>query len=201
MFYDIFANLCSQNKVSPSAVVKAIGLNKSSATYWKKGTTPSSDTLQKLADYFGVSVDYLLGKEELQNDDEDMESYLDKIAGEHKLSKWEREILEMFLGLDAPARSAFLTFLNRLVEAWRNKPAKQANPMDIDSQLEMCRRGMLMGIATAQANYSLPPEDFDVDSVILTPELNAMIEDELQKCRRILEAEQRNSDTDHPAAE
>lgn len=62
MFYDNFVSLCIQKGVSPSAVMKAIGLNKSSATYWKKGSTPSSDTLQKLADYFGVTVDDLLSE-------------------------------------------------------------------------------------------------------------------------------------------
>lgn len=61
MFYDIFLKLCKQKGVTPSAVMRAIGLNKSSASYWKKGVTPSSDTLRKLADYFNVSMDYLLG--------------------------------------------------------------------------------------------------------------------------------------------
>lgn len=61
MFYDTFLNLCAQKGVTPSAVMRAIGLNKSSATYWKKGSIPSSETLQKLADYFSVSMDFLLG--------------------------------------------------------------------------------------------------------------------------------------------
>lgn len=61
MFYDNFIKLCKQKGVTPSAVMRTIGLNKSSASYWKKGTTPSSDTLRKLADYFGVSMDYLSG--------------------------------------------------------------------------------------------------------------------------------------------
>ena len=62
MFYDNFIRLCAQRSVTPSAVMRAIGLNKSSATYWKKGSAPSSDTLQKLADYFGVTVDDLLSE-------------------------------------------------------------------------------------------------------------------------------------------
>ncbi len=65
MFYDNFAALCRERGVAPSAVMRAVGLNKSSASYWKKGSIPSGDTLQKLADYFGVSVDYLLGIKEL----------------------------------------------------------------------------------------------------------------------------------------
>lgn len=61
MFYDNFIALCTEKAVTPSAVMRAIGLNKSSASYWKKGSTPSTETLQKLAEYFNVSVDYLLG--------------------------------------------------------------------------------------------------------------------------------------------
>lgn len=60
MFYDNFVSLCTQKAVTPSAVMRAIGLNKSSASYWKKGSIPSTETIQKLADYFGVTVDYLL---------------------------------------------------------------------------------------------------------------------------------------------
>ena len=63
MFYDRFIGLCKARGVSPSAVMVSIGLNKSNATFWKKGSIPKGDTLQKLADYFGVSVDYLLGTE------------------------------------------------------------------------------------------------------------------------------------------
>ena len=62
MFYDRFVGLCKERGVSPSAVMVSIGLNKSNATFWKKGSIPKGSTLQKLADYFGVSVDYLLGK-------------------------------------------------------------------------------------------------------------------------------------------
>jgi transcriptional regulator with XRE-family HTH domain len=41
-------------------VAKDIGLSNSSATYWKRGSLPKGETLQKLADYFAVSTDYLL---------------------------------------------------------------------------------------------------------------------------------------------
>ena len=60
VFYDRFVGLCKERGVSPSAVMVSIGLNKSNATFWKNGSIPKGDTLQKLSDYFGVSVDYLL---------------------------------------------------------------------------------------------------------------------------------------------
>ena len=42
-----------------------IGLSKSTPTTWKKkGTTPQAVQLKKIADYFGVTVDYLVGTKE-----------------------------------------------------------------------------------------------------------------------------------------
>lgn len=66
VFFDIFTQLCEEKGVAPSRVALDIGIHKSSVTTWRtKGFTPNAETLQKLANYFGVSVDYLLtGKEE-----------------------------------------------------------------------------------------------------------------------------------------
>ena len=60
MFYETFIKLCQEMGKSPSAVIQSVGLNKSNLTYWKKGSIPSSKNLKKIADYFHVSVDYLL---------------------------------------------------------------------------------------------------------------------------------------------
>ena len=66
MFYDRFVELCKTKRMSPAAVARDIGLSNSSTTTWKRGAIPKGETLQKLADYFGVSVDYLLGKYHLK---------------------------------------------------------------------------------------------------------------------------------------
>lgn len=64
MFYEIFEALCKQNGISPFACCKEIGLSGGSAAYWKKsGKTPKRETLEKLAERFGVTVDYLIGRE------------------------------------------------------------------------------------------------------------------------------------------
>lgn len=65
MFYDNFKLLCDQRGVSPKRAVMEIGLSNSIATKWKNtGATPNGETLKKIADYFGVSVAYLLGTEQ-----------------------------------------------------------------------------------------------------------------------------------------
>lgn len=65
MFFDIFYELCKLKGVSCKKAAEEIGLSNSITTKWKKtGATPSGETLEKVAAYFGVSTDYLLGKEE-----------------------------------------------------------------------------------------------------------------------------------------
>ncbi len=64
MFYENLKRLCSQRGTTPTGVAKAIGISTSMTANWKKGGMPRGDTLQKLAVYFDVSVDYLLGKED-----------------------------------------------------------------------------------------------------------------------------------------
>lgn len=64
MFFDIFYELCKKKGVSCKRAAEEIGLSNSITTKWKKtGATPSGDTLDKVAAYFGVSTDFLLGKE------------------------------------------------------------------------------------------------------------------------------------------
>lgn len=62
MFYDIYLDLCEQKKVSPTRAALEMGLSKATPTTWKKrGLTPQGETLNKIAAYFNVSADYLLG--------------------------------------------------------------------------------------------------------------------------------------------
>lgn len=68
MFYDRYMDLCQKRGMSPSKAAAEIGLNKASVTNWKKnGYTPRADVLQRIADYFGVSADYLIGGSEKQD--------------------------------------------------------------------------------------------------------------------------------------
>ena len=59
-FYDTFLRLCKEKGEKPSAVVSKIGLSTPNATYWKRGSIPKYETIKKIADYFHVSLDFLL---------------------------------------------------------------------------------------------------------------------------------------------
>ena len=61
MFWEIFEELCASISKKPQQVLKELSIASGSGTAWKNGTIPASKSLKKLSDYFGVSVDYLLG--------------------------------------------------------------------------------------------------------------------------------------------
>lgn len=62
-FYNNYVRLCAENNMSPSAAALAIGLKKSNVTYWKNGrNNPSDVTLAKIANFFGVTVEELMGE-------------------------------------------------------------------------------------------------------------------------------------------
>ena len=61
VFYNNYIRFCAKVGKSPSAVAEEIGLYKSTVTNWKnRGTKPTDATLQRVADYFGVTVEELL---------------------------------------------------------------------------------------------------------------------------------------------
>ena len=65
MYYEIFEKLCDERGVKPAQVSKGTGISTATLSSWKKGKyTPKSDKLQLIADYFGVSLDYLKSGEE-----------------------------------------------------------------------------------------------------------------------------------------
>lgn len=98
--YEIFARLLEIKKVKAADVCRATGLPSSLFSEWKKGkSNPKVDKLQKIADYFGVTVEYLMTGQEPEEkkpvitpkDERDIAKDLDRIM--EKLS----------LGEDGPA--------------------------------------------------------------------------------------------------
>lgn len=63
--YSNFEKILKQKKLSSYKVAKEAGVTQTSLSNWKNGkSVPSTTTLQKIADYLGVTVDYLMNGEE-----------------------------------------------------------------------------------------------------------------------------------------
>ena len=63
--YEIFAKLMEDHNVTSYRVAKDTGVSQTTLSDWKRGrSVPKLEKLKKLADYFGVSVEYLMGNGE-----------------------------------------------------------------------------------------------------------------------------------------
>lgn len=63
--YDIFEQLLKEHGVTAYRVAKETGVTTATLTSWKQGKyTPKPEKLQKIADYFNVSLEYLMTGEE-----------------------------------------------------------------------------------------------------------------------------------------
>lgn len=90
--YEVFERLLQQHGVTAYRVAKETGVTTATLTNWKNGKyTPKQDKLQKIADYFGVPLSYILTgemKESVQEtiltpkDERDISKDLDRIMGE-----------------------------------------------------------------------------------------------------------------------
>ena len=68
--YESYIKLCNSVNKTPSAVALEMGLSKTAVNGWKTGRSkPTDATLQKIADYFNVPVDRVLGKHEVSSVD------------------------------------------------------------------------------------------------------------------------------------
>lgn len=89
MFYDRFKELCDQRGITCNRAALEMGLSNATPTAWKKrGLTPKADTLAMIANYFGVTTDYLLGEETKKapaltsKDERDIARNLEKIMAD-----------------------------------------------------------------------------------------------------------------------
>lgn len=76
----------------------------------KNSVVPSLDVLLRIADLFGVTTDYLLGRETGEPDT------LDTLTAEFNMSELEKKILDNYLSLPDDMRGDLMDFLEKSVK-------------------------------------------------------------------------------------
>ncbi len=117
--YETIAMLCSEHNITAYKMSQDLGLSKNLVTELKKGRKKgvSAETASKIANYFDVSVDYLLGKTEqkkpLVNNDEELTEYLEELKS--------RPELKMLFSLAKGATKADVEKAVKIIEALLEK--------------------------------------------------------------------------------
>ena len=80
MFKENFIRLCNQRNESPSSVCRKVGITPATFSCWTEESIPRRATLQRIADYFNVTVDHLLEKQEqLAAETDELNEYLEEL--------------------------------------------------------------------------------------------------------------------------
>lgn len=81
--YEIFEQLLQKNKITSYKLSKDTGISQTILSNWKNGrNTPKYEKLKQIAEYFGVSIEYLMGEDEEKEDNYYLNPDTRKIAQE-----------------------------------------------------------------------------------------------------------------------
>lgn len=114
--YSIFEQLLQKHGVSTYKVSQATGIAQSVFSSWKKGiSTPKADKIQLIADYFGVTPEYIMtGKE--TNSGYYLNEDTAKLAQEMYEDPDMRSLFDMKRKMPADRFSAHVKFMKELYE-------------------------------------------------------------------------------------
>lgn len=110
-FKEIFKDLKEEKGVSLTEIAKNTGIPVTTlSNYINRGSIPRSDQLSALSDFFGVTVDYLIGNEEITSFGQEKRDL--------ELSKEELDLIKFYRAIDKPSKLAIFTtaksFYNQL---------------------------------------------------------------------------------------
>ena len=122
--YSIFTELLKSKGCKVSDVARATQISHVTFTDWKKGrSVPKADKLQKIADYFGVSVDYLMTGKEPEGQQ----------GGVLVLSDPEQLLLAAFRQLNEQGQQKAQELVKLLLLDPANKPQRDPKPASVET--------------------------------------------------------------------
>ena len=107
-FYEKFVKLCNKKGITPARAAVEAGFTKAAPTHWKRRkTAPTDANLQKIADYFGVSVDYFA---------DDVNFDLQMFAESKESTPQEQSLMDIYRQLDEIGRAKLLVYAASLLQ-------------------------------------------------------------------------------------
>ena len=121
MFYEQVNRLCFESGIKPTALARKLKLSPSAPGRWRTGSLPKAETIQKIADYFEVTTDYLLNGDErsMSNSTGNVQNSAVvqgsvgsavNVNNGDQLQGSEAELLSVFRSLDRKGQIAVLNF-------------------------------------------------------------------------------------------
>lgn len=198
MFSQILTYLLKSRNMNPLSLAKQIGVPKSIVYEWRQGARePSMENLLRLSDFFGVSLEYLTGRSDLENpeysDDEAESELLLLLRAAKKISEEDHNALirSFKANLDVYLNSTAKKRSNRMMI--EDKAVRLLLEQDLMGEFSLCffdmKKIKTNGLATIDSISSYEERvgttfPFRTDGMTLKKgELNMIFYDERIKSR------------------
>ena len=133
MIGDTLKRLRTKKGLTSEELCSKIGIKGGSyRNYERNDRKPDYDTLVKLADFYGVTTDYLLGRPDAKPPEEP----LDEFARKERLKSLEKVFMKKYLALTEEQRDKVLDFLRGVVA---EETATQASKLKMSRVYEAAR--------------------------------------------------------------
>jgi transcriptional regulator with XRE-family HTH domain len=112
MFKDVLKNLRKEKKITQEQLAVILGVERSSIGKYEsapegKEAIPSVDVLNRIADYFDVSIDYLLGRTDIKK--------APATDGQETRTELETQLLDMFARLTPENKQAVAAVIKAML--------------------------------------------------------------------------------------
>lgn len=125
-FYDILKNECDNRKIKMTPLVQKCGGSTGNISNWKKGASPNSDVVLKIAKQLNISTDYLLGNIPPENKTDNSNNsgvivgnnntHIRINSQERELTKQEQALLQIYNNADGKTQMKIMQFMYDLEE-------------------------------------------------------------------------------------
>lgn len=113
---DILKNLRKEKKLNQKDIADYLGITQQAYQKYENGTSEmSGSTIKKLAGFYGVTTDYLLGRDTSEPEP------LDDLERQFNMTLLEKKILEGYLALPKDMRGDLMEFLQKSVREVMDK--------------------------------------------------------------------------------
>lgn len=121
--YEIFEQLLQKFNVTPYKISKETGVTQTTLSNWKNGkSTPSTANMQKIADYFKVSIDYLMTGDEKEGGEK---YYLNDETAEMAQKIFENKELRALFDVQSDMQPEDLKALHDMALAIKRKERRE----------------------------------------------------------------------------
>lgn len=119
--YERFLQLLKKKNITAYRVGKDTGISQNTLSYWKKGTgKPKTDKLKKIADYFNVSLKWLMGISDIKEKTVIGKDNIIYIEKKENFTDEEREIIKKYRCLPEAGKTTVKVILDNQYNIFMN---------------------------------------------------------------------------------